>query len=180
MEYSPDLTIAHEIVNDFSHGLPEFRKIISTEGFLRDFAANRGACLAGGGPVVGWRLSNARRDGRTGPWTELQPGKKRARPGNRERSPDLVAKRGAARIRTGGGGFAIRCLSHLATAPFPENAREHLAPCPEPTPEGPDFIRYQVGKQARKPCAHLPISRLPPLLPGKKTGKCHNRQLQDY
>ena len=26
-------------------------------------------------------------------------------------------ERGAARIRTGDGGFAIRCLSHLATAP---------------------------------------------------------------
>ena len=31
-----------------------------------------------------------------------------------------VTKRGAARIRTGDGGFAIRCLSHLATAPKTE------------------------------------------------------------
>gem|GEM_PF-4821641 len=30
-----------------------------------------------------------------------------------------VIRRGAARIRTGDGGFAIRCLSHLATAPEP-------------------------------------------------------------
>ena len=31
--------------------------------------------------------------------------------------PYRRAERGAARIRTGDGGFAIRCLSHLATAP---------------------------------------------------------------
>jgi hypothetical protein len=38
-----------------------------------------------------------------------------ARNENRQRT---LAKRGAARIRTGDGGFAIRCLSRLATAPY--------------------------------------------------------------
>ena len=36
--------------------------------------------------------------------------------------------RGAARIRTGDGGFAIRCLSHLATAPNPGNLGNPLVP----------------------------------------------------
>lgn len=35
-------------------------------------------------------------------------------------------RRGAARIRTGDGGFAIHCLSHLATAPDPAIGREVL------------------------------------------------------
>jgi hypothetical protein len=36
---------------------------------------------------------------------------------NRQRPSASAGERGAARIRTGDGGFAIRCLSRLATAP---------------------------------------------------------------
>ena len=47
-----------------------------------------------------------------------------ARAGMLRRIPaTLRLSRGAARIRTGDGGFAIRCLSHLATAPIDSRGR---------------------------------------------------------
>ncbi len=68
------------------------------------------------------------------------------------------SKRGAARIRTGDGGFAIHCLSHLATAPrrcSSERGALLLHQCivdfqPETCKISDDYIDFsEVGKGPR-------------------------------
>ena len=75
--------------------------------------------------IEGWILWSSRERSRlpataatrAGPWRESQ-------------SETCGGARGAARIRTGDGGFAIRCLSRLATAPksFPESQLGRIEP----------------------------------------------------
>ncbi len=113
-----DLTAALEALPDLTpHGrTPDTRQALQatgTEGKGRsDAAAHHAAQLDG--KTCGNMAENGQTEGGTesgddGPRTIAFPGKTQENQGKEER--------GAGRIRTADRGFAIRCLSHLATAP---------------------------------------------------------------